>query len=65
MHYPIQIDDEGVIQNRPLWSGLNWSQFNSLYNSLMNVPLRITRIWMNEDDYKDIVDYEVTCNNDQ
>lgn len=57
MFHPVIVDEDGEIQRRPMWGILNPAAMQGLFNMINNTPLQVTKIWMNEEDYKDIVEY--------
>lgn len=57
MFHPIIVDEDGEIQTHPMWGLLSPSAVQGLFKMLNNAPLQVTKIWMNEDDYKDIVEF--------
>jgi len=56
-YHPIIIDDDGEIQRKPLWTNLTPGAMQSLFTMLNNAPLVATRIIMNEEDFKDIIEW--------
>jgi hypothetical protein len=66
--HPVFIDDDGDIQSQPKWGILNPAALKNAFAFLNNAPLQVSRVWMNEDDYKDIIEFgkelTVTCSDE-